>query len=70
MATYEEGLRDALHKNAMLKDLIIAAFIAETGCLPSECCLIEQRSGNRVTWTIQKAANNSHKEVDTPSSPE
>lgn len=56
---YEQGLRDAVHKNVMLKDLILAAFVAEVGCLPSECCLVQhnEKGGERIVWTIEKAAD-------------
>ena len=51
----EQALRDAVHKNVLLRDLIVAAFVAETGCLPSECCLVQETQGNRIIWRIERA---------------
>lgn len=45
--SYEKGLRDAVHKTVALRDFLLGAFIAETGALPSECCLIEETIGNK-----------------------
>jgi len=51
----EERIKKILIEVNSNKELIIRAFIAETGCKPSECELIEQHEENGdIKWYIRK----------------
>lgn len=52
--SYEKGIRDAVHKSIALRELLIGAFVAETGALPSECTIVEETVGNKRFTRIAK----------------
>jgi len=40
-----------IHEN---QEMIIEGFLAETGCLPSECELVQQTDGLVIRWHVQR----------------
>ena len=51
---YEQGVRDAVHKSKELRELLLGAFVAETGALPSECVILEETvDGKRITKIVK-----------------
>ncbi len=53
-ATLEQSIEYAYRCIMERQEQIIEAFIAETGCLPSECELVHTFRGQQVVWTIQR----------------
>ena len=47
----EKTITDAIFKQ---REMLLAAFIAETGALPSECVQIIETVGNAITMRIEK----------------
>jgi len=63
----DEKRRDAVFENALRvavvemsgklmqqREQILEAFVAETGCLPSECEQVMQVNGTQIRWRVQK----------------
>lgn len=58
--TEDQIVRKYLEDIAAKREEIVQAFIAQHGCLPDECEMVEETVGdaNRSSWRIQKRALN------------
>lgn len=54
LTNHEERAVHALSRVVSMKETLLTAFLAETGCKPSECEIVEVREATTVLWFVRK----------------